>query len=49
MKVSEAILNIPFLSSPLAVKRGRSVTSLLRCMFVRACVCASVRPDLSRP
>ena len=42
-----------FLSSPLAGKRDMVVAILVRCMCVRPCICASVRPcihqNLSRP
>ena len=34
---------VPFLSSPLAVKRDIAVTILLRCMCVRVCMHACVR------
>ena len=38
---------VPFLSSPLAVKRDIAVTKLLRCIsvrvYVRACLYASLR------
>ena len=34
---------VPFLSSPLAVKRDIAVTILLRCICVRVCMHACVR------
>ena len=41
----KATLSFSFLSSPLAGKRDIVVTILVRCMCVRQCVHASVRPS----